>query len=163
MQDALKASAASQTIEVTSAQPDWVELVVPCTREAAERLHEVVSRLGADLPDAVRESVSYAFRELLLNAVEWGGKLDPNRQVRISCVRTNKVLFYRIADPGQGFTFEDLPHAAVAHAGPMGHLYAREEKQLRPGGFGLLTVRAEVDELVYNEKQNEVIFMKYLE
>jgi len=163
VRDALKASAVSQTIEVTSAQPNWVELLVPCTREAAERIHEIVARLGADLPDAVRESVSYAFRELLLNAVEWGGKLDPNRQVRISCVRTNRVLFYRIADPGQGFTFEDLSHAAVAHAGPMGHLHAREEKQLRPGGFGLLTVRAEVDELVYNEKHNEVIFMKYLD
>ena len=38
----------------------------------------------------------------------------------------------------------------------------REEKQLRPGGFGLLTVREQVDELVYNEKHNEVIFIKYL-
>ena len=38
----------------------------------------------------------------------------------------------------------------------------REEKGLRPGGFGLLMVRAKVDELVYNEKQNEVLFMKYL-
>jgi PAS domain S-box-containing protein len=163
VQDALKASSVSQTIEVTSAQPNWVELLVPCTREAAERIHEVVERLGADLPEDVRESVSYAFRELLLNAVEWGGKLDPNRQVRISCVRTNKVLFYRIADPGQGFTFEDLPHAAVAHGDPREHLRVREEKQMRAGGFGLLTVRAEVDELVYNEKQNEVIFMKYLD
>ena len=147
----------------SASEPRLSWWLVPCTREAAERIHEVVARLGADLPDAVRESVSYAFRELLLNAVEWGGKLDPNRQVRISCVRTNKVLIYRIADPGQGFTFEDLAHAAVAHAGPMGHLHAREQKQLRPGGFGLLTVRAEVDELVYNEKHNEVIFMKYLE
>jgi PAS domain S-box-containing protein len=163
VRDELKASHVPQTIEVTSAQPNWVELLVPCTREAAERIHEVVARLGADLPDAVRESVSYAFRELLLNAVEWGGKLDPTRQVRISCVRTNKVLFYRIADPGQGFTFDDLSHAAVAHTTPMEHIRVREEKQLRAGGFGLLTVRAEVDELVYNEKHNEVIFMKYLE
>jgi hypothetical protein len=27
----------------------------------------------------------------------------------------------------------------------------------------LLMVRAQVDELVYNEKQNEVIFIKYLD
>jgi hypothetical protein len=39
----------------------------------------------------------------------------------------------------------------------------REQKGLRAGGFGLLMVRAKVDELVYNEKQNEVIFMKYLD
>ena len=39
----------------------------------------------------------------------------------------------------------------------------REEKGLRPGGFGLLMVRAQVDELLYNEKQNEVVFVKYLD
>ena len=163
VQDSLKASSEPQTIEVVSAQPNWVELLVPCTREAAERIHEVVARLGADLPNDVLESVSYAFRELMLNAVEWGGKLDPNRQVRISCVRTNRVLIYRIADPGQGFRFEDLAHAAVSYEDPTEHIRIREEMSLRAGGFGLLMVRAQVDELVYNEKHNEVIFMKYLD
>jgi hypothetical protein len=38
----------------------------------------------------------------------------------------------------------------------------RNAKGLRAGGFGVLTVRASVDELVYNQKQNEVIFIKYL-
>ena len=37
----------------------------------------------------------------------------------------------------------------------------REEKGIRPGGFGLLIVRASVDELLYNEKRNEVVFVKY--
>lgn len=163
VQDSLKSSSAPQAIEVLSAQPNWVELLVPCTREAAEQIHQVVARLSGDLPNDVLESVSYAFRELLLNAVEWGGKLDPNRQVRISCVRTNKVLMYRIADPGQGFNFEDLAHAAISYENPTEHVRVREEKQLRAGGFGLLMVRAQVDELVYNDKQNEVIFMKYLD
>ena len=78
-------------IEVISAQPHWVELLVPCTREAAEQIHpgRRAARSG-DLPTDVIESVSYAFRELLLNAVEWGGQLDPDRQVRIACVRTNR-------------------------------------------------------------------------
>jgi PAS domain S-box-containing protein len=163
VQDALQASDAPQTIEVTSAQPNWVELLVPCTREAAERIHQVVERLGADLPGDVIESVSYSFRELLLNAIEWGGKLDPSRRVRITCVRTDKVLMYRIADPGQGFSFDNLAHAAISHPDdPLEHLRVRESKQLRAGGFGILTVRAQVDELVYNEKHNEVMFMKYL-
>jgi PAS domain S-box-containing protein len=164
VKSALQASSAPQTIDVMSAVPKWVELQVPCTREAAEEIHQVVARLSADLPEDVLDSVSYAFRELLLNAVEWGGKLDPNRHVRIACVRTDRVLIYRIADPGQGFTFSELAHAAVAHVDdPMGHVRVREEKQLRPGGFGILTARANIDELVYNEKQNEVIFMKYLD
>jgi anti-sigma regulatory factor (Ser/Thr protein kinase) len=39
----------------------------------------------------------------------------------------------------------------------------RQEKGLRPGGFGLLMTRQLVDELLYNEAQNEVIFVKYLD
>ncbi|MEQ1910191.1 MAG: PAS domain S-box protein [Vicinamibacterales bacterium] len=163
VQDSLKASSAAQTIEIVSAQPNWVELLAPCTREAAEQIHLVVARLGSDLPTEVLDSVSYAFRELLLNAVEWGGELDANRRVRISCVRTNRMLMYRIADPGQGFNFDDLGHAAISHNDPIEHMRVREEKQLRAGGFGLLTVRAQVDELVYNEKHNEVICIKYLD
>jgi len=151
-------------IEVTSARPNWVELLVPCTRDAVERIQTVMTTLGADLPADVLESVADAFRELLMNAVEWGGKLDPTRKVRIAYVRTNRVVMYRIADPGPGFKLADLDHAAITHDDdPIAHMRVRAEKGLRPGGFGLLMVRAKVDELVYNERQNEVIFMKYLD
>ena len=71
-------------IEVISARPEWVELVVPCTREAAERLQGVMTRLETDLAPETRDAIAYAFRELLLNAIEWGGRLDPTRTVRIS-------------------------------------------------------------------------------
>ena len=150
-------------IEVISAKPDWVELVVPCTLEAAERIQPVMAELDAKLPVEVRDSTAYAFRELLLNAIEWGGRLDPNRTVRISCLRTERMLLYRIADPGPGFNIDDLPHAAISYPDePVAHMQVRMDKGLRPGGFGLMTVRATVDELIYNEKRNEVVFVKYL-
>ena len=152
-------------IEVISARPEWVELVVPCTREAAGRIEMVMARLDADLAPEMRESIGYAFRELLLNAVEWGGKLDPSRTVRIACLRAKRMLLYRIADPGTGFKIEELPHAAIGHSpdDPIAHMHIREAKGIRPGGFGLLTVRASVDELLYNEQRNEVVFVKYLD
>ena len=152
-------------ISVTSARPEWVELVVPCTHAAAERIQPVVSQLDADLTPEVRESIAFAFRELLLNAIEWGGHLDPNRKVRIACLRSKRMLMYRIADPGPGFNIDALPHAAIGHKAddPTAHVEIRAEKGLRPGGFGLLTVRAEADELLYNEKRNEVVFVKYLD
>lgn len=151
-------------IDVISARPEWVELLVPCTKAAAEHIHTVMGKLDTSLPAPLRESISYAFRELLLNAVEWGGRLDPSRKVRISYLRAKRMLMYRIADPGPGFNIEDLPHAAVSHPdNPIGHMEVREAKGLRPGGFGLLTVRESVDELLYNEKRNEVVFVKYLD
>jgi CheY-like chemotaxis protein/anti-sigma regulatory factor (Ser/Thr protein kinase) len=152
-------------VEVISAKPEWVELVVPCTREAAERIQLVMTGLDADLAADIRESIAYAFRELLLNAVEWGGRLDPQRKVRISYLRARRMLLYRIADPGSGFQIENLPHAAIGQSSdnPIEHMQVREEKGIRPGGFGLLMVRASVDELLYNEKRNEVVFVKYLD
>ena len=119
-----------------------MELLVPCTREAAEKIEAVVERLGGDLPESVVSSVSSAFKELLLNAVEWGGQLDPNRKVRIACLRTQRMLMYRIADPGPGFTFDKLAHSALSHPDePFEHMKIREEQGLRPGGFGLLMVK----------------------
>jgi CheY-like chemotaxis protein len=158
------ASASLPGIEVVSARPDWVELVVPCSRESAARIEGFLAHLDADLTAEVRESVGYAFRELLLNAIEWGGKLDPNRTVRIACLRARRMILYRIADPGPGFKLEDLSHAAISYEGnPIEHMRVREEKGLRPGGFGLLLVHAKVDELLYNEARNEVVFVKYLD
>jgi two-component system, OmpR family, response regulator len=162
---ALDAPPMSHPIEVISASPHWVELVVPCDRDAAERIHTFLVRLKADLPENVRESVGVAFRELLLNAIEWGGKLDPTQQVRISYLRARRMLMYRISDPGEGFRFEALTHAAVNNpeSNPVEHAAERERKGLRPGGFGLLLVRSMVDELIYNEAHNEVVFIKYLD
>lgn len=152
-------------IEVLSARADWVELMVPCSREAVDRIEAVMARLETGLPSEMRESIGFAFRELLMNAVEWGGGLDPTRTVRISCLRARRMILYRISDPGQGFKIDELPHAAIGQPpeDPIAHMRVREEKGLRPGGFGLLSVRSSVDELLYNEQRNEVVFVKYLD
>lgn len=152
-------------IEVLSARPNWVELLVPCDFESAERIQSFMGTLRADLPEEVRQSVGQAFRELLLNAIEWGGHLDPNRKVRISYLRAQKMLLYRIADPGPGFKFQDLKHAAVNNPpeDPLRHILIREKEHIRAGGFGIMLTRASVDEVIYNEAQNEVVLVKYLE
>lgn len=164
---AQRALAADQepAIEVLSARPHWVELLIPCTREAAERIQSFMMKLEADLPDSVRETIASSFRELLLNAVEWGGQFDPNRKVRIASVRSPRMLMFRIADPGPGFSFEGLSHAAVGQpeSEPIAHMTVREERGIRPGGFGILMTKAAADELLYNEAQNEVMFIKYFE
>lgn len=152
-------------IEVISARPEWVELLVPCEIDAAERIQSFMARLDADLPNETRDSVGQVFHEMLLNAIEWGGQLDPNRKVRISYLRAKRMVLYRIADPGPGFKFEELDHAAVSYSPDqlLEHVGVRKKKGIRPGGFGILLARAMVDELVYNEKHNEVVFVKYLD
>ena len=165
LHEVLAQTAVVRAIEVVSARPDWVELLVPCQRAVVDQIESFMSHLEADLPADVRESVGYAFRELLMNAIEWGGELDPSRTVRVAFLRAKRMLLYRIADPGPGFNVEGLLHAAIGQPedDPTAHAIVREEKGMRPGGFGILTVRAKVDELLYNEKRNEVVFVKYLD
>ncbi len=113
-------------IQVVSARPEWVELVAPCSLDVADRIQEFVLHLDADLPEDVRESMAQAFRELLSNAIEWGGRLDPSQQVRISCLRTRRLRMYRIADPGDGFDIDS--------ARPRGRLEpGRRPARARPG------------------------------
>jgi len=123
-----------------------------------------MAQLKSDLSEADREHLGTAFRELLTNAIEWGGKLDPNKKVRISCLRTPRMLQYRIADPGRGFRLDELDHAAVSNPpdDPLRHDDVRKEKGLRPGGYGIYMVRGLVDELLYNEVHNEVVLIKYI-
>jgi DNA-binding response OmpR family regulator len=165
LHEVLAQTGVARAIEVVSARPDRVELLVTCQRAEVDRIDSFISHLEADLPADVRESIGYAFRELLMNAIEWGGGLDPSRTVRIAFLRAKRMLLYRIADPGPGFNVEGLLHAAIGQPedDPTAHAIVREEKGMRPGGFGILTVRAQVDELLYNEKRNEVVFVKYLD
>ena len=159
------APAAALSIEVVSAKPEWLEVIAPCSLEMADRIQSFMMHLEADLPEAVRESVAQAFRELLTNAIEWGGQKDPKKTVRISCVRAKRMLLYRIADPGKGFDIDRLQHAAISNPAddPLRHFAERDEKGIRPGGFGLAMTRSLMDELIYNEARNEVICVKYLD
>ena len=81
-----------------------------------------------------------AFREMLLNAIEHGDKLDPNEWVRVSRVRSQRSLVYHVEDPGAGFSRSALEHAAVANSdgSPLEHLKIRERTGMRMGGFGML-------------------------
>src|SRR5437588_5050789 len=162
---AVSTSGQTPPIEVLSAKADWVELLVPCEANVVDRIQSFLMGMKGDLPEATRDTVGQAFRELLLNAIEWGGKLDPNRKVHIAYLRTKRMILYRIADPGTGFRFQDLTHAAVSNqAGDsLQHVRVRDEKGMRPGGFGILLTRSLVDELIYNQAQNEVMFVKYLQ
>ncbi|HMD30966.1 MAG TPA: response regulator [Candidatus Acidoferrales bacterium] len=164
VEDALEERPQAPPIEVISAKPTWVELLVPCDLDCARRIQLFLDQMKLDLRPEVRDRVWTAFRELLTNAVEWGGKLDPNRKVRVSFVHTPRMLLYRISDPGPGFKFEGLKHAAAGYSGndPTIHMDEREKQGLRPGGLGIFMTRELVDDLVYNEAQNEVLFVKYL-
>jgi anti-sigma regulatory factor (Ser/Thr protein kinase)/CheY-like chemotaxis protein len=150
-------------IEVVSATPDWIHVHVNCRLLSAERLVNFLTELRSDVPEAPRDDFMYAFREVLTNAMEHGGGFDPDQVVEVMAVRTARTLVFYLRDPGPGFDRSALAHAAVARPDdPLGMAGTRAERGLRPGGFGLLITRQVVDEMIHNERGNEVILIKHL-
>jgi anti-sigma regulatory factor (Ser/Thr protein kinase) len=150
--------------EVISARPEWVELRVPCDLADVPPFQQLVTQLQEDMPCEIREAIAFAFREMLNNAIEHGCKQDLAKRVEISHVRFKRAIICWIKDPGEGFDPARLEHAAVSNPDgePFRHVLLREAKGMRPGGFGLMVTNQLVDELVYNERHNELMFIKYL-
>jgi len=164
VQSAIDADTWQDDIRVISARPEWITLDVRCKIEAADRTTHFIREIQADLPATVCEDIASAFRELLMNAIEHGGKNDPHKRVRTSILHTSKSIIVHIHDPGTGFSLDFLPHAAISNPddSPTRHVEVRAESGKRPGGFGILLTKHLVDELLYNERGNAVMFVKYL-
>jgi anti-sigma regulatory factor (Ser/Thr protein kinase) len=162
---ALSGAYAEDDIQVLSARPHWLGLRVRCKMETAGRIVQFIRELGMDLPHAEQERVTTAFREILLNAIEHGAGSDPDKRVFITYVRTKRAALYYVRDPGKGFSFEHLEHAAVSNPedSPVEHAEIREKLGMRPGGFGIMMTRQLVDDLIYNEHGNEVLLIKYMD
>lgn len=162
---ALSGTDSEDDIQVLSARPHWLGLRVRCKVETAGRIVQFIRELGMELPPAEQEQVTTAFREILLNAIEHGGKHDPDKRVFITYVRTKRAALYYLRDPGQGFSFDHLEHAAVSNPedSPVEHAEIREKMGMRPGGFGIMMTRQLVDDLIYNEHGNEVLLIKYMD
>jgi anti-sigma regulatory factor (Ser/Thr protein kinase)/CheY-like chemotaxis protein len=151
-------------IDVISATPEWIRVLVRCDRKTAERVLQFFNEI-ADLPEPERSAVGMAFREMLLNAIEHGGGLDPTKIVEIAYVRARHMITCQINDPGPGFTLDEIPHAAIANPAedPFRHVAHREAQGMRPGGFGVLLAQKLVDQLIYGQDGNEVLLVKYLD
>lgn len=150
-------------IEVLSAHRDWVSLRVDCQKLTAERLVEFLTELQTTLSEGPREKLMLAFREILMNAIEHGAQYHPARVVEVAAVHTQRAIVFYVRDPGTGFQWDEIPHAAVSNPpeAPVAHMELREAMGMRPGGFGILTAKGIVDELIYSEVGNEVLLIKH--
>ena len=152
-------------IELISGLPHWLTVRVSCQLLTAERLVRFMTELQqSSLPASERDLLLTAFREMLLNAMEHGAGFDADKVIEVTAAKTARAIVYHFRDPGSGFDRADLNHCATSNS-PEEVLASAEKRMelgLRPGGFGMLIVRQIVDELVYNERGNEVLLIKHL-
>lgn len=161
---ALKTEDWRRGIEVVSGLPTWMTLRVACGLVSADRITRFLTEWESALPEDERDLLMTAFREMVLNAMEHGAKFDPGQVIEVTAARTDRAIVFHIRDPGPGFDRTRLAHAAKASDpdSVMSAMEQRESDGLRSGGFGMLIVRQVVDEMVYNERGNEVLLIKHL-
>ena len=82
----------------------------------------------------------------------------------VRSARAGETVF-KIGDAGPGFSLNAIAHAAVSNPPeePLRHTQFRNDLGMRPGGFGILLVKQIADELIYSERGNEVVLVKFLD
>ena len=163
VENAIESTDWRDSIELISGSPHWVTLRVSSRLVTAERLVQFMKEYRSDLPADQRDELMLAFREVLVNAMEHGAGFDPEKVVVVTAARTQRAIVYHFRDPGPGFDPHAVTHAAIGNPpeDPLAHVEARAQRGMRPGGFGILIAKQLVDELVYNERGNEVLLIKY--
>ena len=104
---------------------DSVELA----EEAALKFAEAV---GVGEED--RHKLGMSVREGVINALQYGNKMSPEKKARLTLQRHPDKLEIRILDQGEGFSLSDVPDPLA------------EENLLKSSGRGILLMRSFMDE-----------------
>jgi anti-sigma regulatory factor (Ser/Thr protein kinase)/ActR/RegA family two-component response regulator len=161
---AIEADHSSIGIEVLSADRSWISVRMNCDLLTADLLTEFFNEFRKALPNRPPEEMMIAFEEILGNAIEHGAQSDPSKLLQVAAVRTERAFVFYVSDPGTGFHWDAIPHAAVSYSPDQltRHIEVRERSGMRPGGFGILVASGIVDELIYSEVGNEVLLIKHM-
>ena len=92
--------------------------------------------------------IRLALEEALTNAIHHGNCGDPKKKVEVEYEVTDQRLWVSITDEGCGFTPEQLPDPTL------------DENLTKPGGRGVLLMRAYMDDVQFSPAGNRVILTK---
>ena len=150
-------------IETIQGTPEHIVLAVRCDLKTLDRLTQFM-RESLVLPPQEGEEVALAIREIVMNAMEHGGKFDPQKFVEIGYLKSKRMVMCRVKDPGEGFSLDEVRVAEIT--GPLVD-YAEQTRhgqdaELPVCGLGILIAQRFVDELIFSEKGTEAFLIKYL-
>ncbi len=163
--DAREAFKGVPGIEVKSSLPRWIYLTIWPEMKLRERVVQFFRSHLSDLPDEICDHLSMALHELLGNAIEHGDGRESQSAIEVTHIRTSRMILFQIRDAGNGFSLANINHAALNNPpdDPIKHVEYRSRLGMRPGGFGIMVVKQIADDLIYSERGNEVVFVKYLD
>ena len=92
--------------------------------------------------------VRLALEEALVNAIKHGNRMDPEKQVHVNCQVHGDRVRIVIEDEGTGFDVNDVPDPTS------------EENLDKPGGRGIMLMRAFMSRIEYNDIGNRLLMEK---
>jgi len=116
-------------------------------RQAEQRLLEAVAEHGYS--DSETFAIKLAVEEALINAIRHGNGMDPAKRVAISFDVNADRAVVTVADEGKGFRLADVPDPTA------------DENLEKPRGRGIMLIRAYMDEVVFNDRGNQVRLTKH--
>ena len=124
-----------------------ISLRVPTDLAVVEEAVDLVARhcLAAGVPpQAARFKLRVALSEALANAIVYGNRMDPNKQVDVRVLVTADALSVHVCDEGEGFDYDHLPDPTLS------------ENITRPHGRGLFLIQHYSDAVKWKEGGNHI-------
>ncbi len=124
-----------------------ISLRVPTDLQIVEEAVDLVARhcLAAGVPpQAARFKLRVALSEALANAIVYGNRMDPHKQVDVKVFVAAEVVAVHVCDEGEGFDTSKIPDPTVPDAVE------------RADGRGLYLIHQLVDEVTFNDRGNSI-------
>jgi serine/threonine-protein kinase RsbW len=129
---------------------DEFDVRIPSSTTEGQKVQErIIKRLEEiGFPTRGIFGVRLALEEALVNAIKHGNGLDPNKEVFVLCQISQEMVRVVIEDQGAGFRLQDVPDPTD------------DENLEKPGGRGIMLMRAFLSVVEYNERGNRVVLEK---
>jgi len=117
-----------------------------CMTQVVETLSEAFE--GLRLPEDATFDIKLATQEAVVNAVEHGNGADERKMVRVRCHTNEDTITVTVSDEGNGFDPGSVPNPTLP------------ENILKESGRGLFLIHQLCDEVRFNDRGNEITFVK---
>jgi serine/threonine-protein kinase RsbW len=130
---------------------DEFDVRIPSSTTEGQKIQErIITRLEEiGFPPRGIFGVRLALEEALVNAIKHGNGLDPKKEVFVLCQISQEMVRVVIEDQGAGFRLQDVPDPTD------------DENLEKPGGRGIMLMRAFLSVVEYNERGNRVVLEKH--
>ncbi|MBQ16932.1 MAG: anti-sigma regulatory factor [Planctomycetaceae bacterium] len=115
-------------------------------RQVQDRIIELLEKREFSERDLF--GVRLALEEALVNAIKHGNGMDPTKQVYVDCQFTDDRVRIVIQDEGGGFDSSTVPDPTA------------EENLDKPGGRGIMLMKAFMSHVEYNDVGNRLLLEK---